>query len=249
MQNPVPLNSLLLKATPVLSAATTAPEFGVPVVNLLSYSVLGPFMHIYWQYEEDVIATEAAFTVAHATEIFTTTTHGFRTGIKVQVSTDGVLPAGLAADTDYYVIKIDANTYRLATSLLNAQVGNYLSVTTNGTGTHTITPQAVAGDAGEGVYLLELPGGYEIDSSFVSVGTDVHANDVGKFSYVAVGGAEYSGNAVAYDATHLAFAANSGGSGELEFVAHDNLGINSADKPVKYSLHAIVPVKGRNYLY
>lgn len=86
------------------------------------------------------------FTADAATEIFTATANGFVTGLKTQVSNSGgALPAGLSAVTDYFVIKIDANTFYLATSLANALAGTNLLITTNGTGTQTITPTAIAG--------------------------------------------------------------------------------------------------------
>lgn len=90
--------------------------------------------------------TAKTFTADAATEIFTATAHGFVTGLKTQVSNSGgALPAGLSAVTDYFVIKIDANTFYLATSLANALAGTNLLITTNGTGTQTITPTAIAG--------------------------------------------------------------------------------------------------------
>lgn len=86
------------------------------------------------------------FTAANATEIFTAAANGFPLGLKTQVSNaGGALPTGLTAVTDYFVIPIDANTFYLATSLANALAGTHLSITTDGTGTHTITPTALAG--------------------------------------------------------------------------------------------------------
>lgn len=246
MSAPVALNSLLTKVTSVLSAVTTAPTKGTPVVDLMTYHVNGPMLHMNWQYEEDVIATEATFTAVGSTDIMTVTSHGFRTGIKVRVSNSGgALPTGLAASTDYYVIVINANTFYLATTLLNAQTGNHINITSNGTGTNTITPQAVAGDAGDGAYLIEIPGGYEVDFNFVSVGTSTHANVVGTCTVIDTAGTpvDLQGYVTAYDSTHLAMVVNKA------FVGSAALGINSADKPVKYSLQASFPVNGRNYQF
>lgn len=246
MSSPVVFNSLVTKVDSVISAVTTAPDKGVPVVDLLTYHVEGPLLHVNWQYEEDVIAEEGDFTAVAATNICTLTTHGFRTGIKVQVSNaGGALPTGLAASTDYYVIVINANTFYLASTLLNAQTGNAIDITGAGTGTHTITPQAVAGDAGDGAYLLEIPGGYEVDPNFVSVGTSTHANIVGTCTVIDSAGTpiDLQGYVTAYDSTHLAMVVNKA------FIGSAALGINAADKPVKYSLKASFPVKGRNYQF
>lgn len=87
-----------------------------------------------------------AFTAVAATDVCTKTAHGMKTGLKVQVSNSGgALPAGLSGATDYFVIVIDANTFKLASSLVNANAGTAIDLTTAGTGTQTITPTALAG--------------------------------------------------------------------------------------------------------
>jgi hypothetical protein len=85
------------------------------------------------------------FTADSTTDLMTKTAHGFATGLIVQVSTTTTLPAGLSAATNYYVIYVSANTYKLATSNANALAGTAIDLTTNGTGTHTVTPTALAG--------------------------------------------------------------------------------------------------------
>lgn len=85
------------------------------------------------------------FTAVATTDIMTATAHGMHTGLVVQVSNSGgALPAGLSASTNYYVIRIDANTFYLATSLANTYAGTHIDLTTNGTGTQTITATALA---------------------------------------------------------------------------------------------------------
>lgn len=84
------------------------------------------------------------FTAAD-TDICTKSSHGYLTGLKVQLTTTTTLPAGLSLATDYFVIKIDADTFYLASSLANAQAGTQVDITDSGTGTHTITPTALAG--------------------------------------------------------------------------------------------------------
>lgn len=85
-----------------------------------------------------------AFTAA-ASDICTKSAHGMKVGLKVRVSTDDTLPAGLSAGTDYFVIYLSANTFKLATSLNNANAGTAIDITDAGAGTHTITPTALAG--------------------------------------------------------------------------------------------------------
>ena len=90
------------------------------------------------------------FTVDAATEIFTSNAHGMYTGEILQVSNSGgALPGGLSAATDYYVIRIDANTFYLATTLTNAQAGTNLLVSSAGSGTNSyqeIGPYMVISD-------------------------------------------------------------------------------------------------------
>lgn len=72
--------------------------------------------------------------------------HGYTTGLKGQASNSGGgLPGGLAAVTDYFVIVVDVDTYKLASSLVNALAGTPIDITTQGTGTHTFTPTSLAG--------------------------------------------------------------------------------------------------------
>ncbi len=73
------------------------------------------------------------------TDVITKTAHGQVTGAKVALTTAGTLPTGLSATT-YYVIKLTADTFQLASSLANAAAGTAVDITTPGFGTHTITP-------------------------------------------------------------------------------------------------------------
>lgn len=87
----------------------------------------------------------AASAVNTTSEQITSTAHGFYTGQKGQFTTSSALPGGLSTSTDYFIIKIDANTYAVASSLVNANAGTAINLTTQGTGNHTFTPTAIAG--------------------------------------------------------------------------------------------------------
>ncbi|KKL14069.1 hypothetical protein LCGC14_2519480, partial [marine sediment metagenome] len=67
-------------------------------------------------------AIDATTDVDDTTEQITSTAHGYTKGTgPVQLTlTSGALPGGLALLTDYWVIKIDANDYQVATSRANA---------------------------------------------------------------------------------------------------------------------------------
>jgi len=78
--------------------------------------------------------------VTNGTGNIAITGHGFANGAAVNPSTSGTLPNGLAANTVVYVIRIDANNIKLATTLANALAGTAMTYTDSGTGTNTLTP-------------------------------------------------------------------------------------------------------------
>lgn len=82
--------------------------------------------------------------VTVAADTITIASHGYYTGLKVAATTTGVLPGGLSA-TNYYVIRVDASTIKLATSAANALAGTAVDITSAaGGGTHTLTPAAIS---------------------------------------------------------------------------------------------------------
>ncbi len=93
-------------------------------------------------------ATPAAktFVAANVTPLadtITITAHGFATGLKVAL-TGTNLPGGLSA-TSYWVIVVNANTIKLATSLANATAGTPVDITSAGTTSDaTLTAAALA---------------------------------------------------------------------------------------------------------
>lgn len=74
------------------------------------------------------------FTVVAATDIFTSSAHGFDTGDIVRLSSTTTLPAGLSSTVNYYVSKIGADTFYLYT---DARLTTKANATDTGTGTHT----------------------------------------------------------------------------------------------------------------
>lgn len=70
--------------------------------------------------------------------------HGLDTGDKVRFTTSGTLPTGLSLATDYYVIRINANSFKVAASPQDAERGVVVSITADGSGNHTLTAQDMA---------------------------------------------------------------------------------------------------------
>lgn len=87
---------------------------------------------------------EAGTFTANTNDVLTKVGHGYFTGLLVTVSSTVSLPSGLSAATNYYVIKIDSDTFYLATSYANALVGTRIDITSTGSGTHTVTPTGSA---------------------------------------------------------------------------------------------------------
>jgi len=69
------------------------------------------------------------------------TNHNLQTGLAVQVTTTNTLPAPLALNTTYYIIRISANIIAFASSLANALAGTEITLTTptDAVGTQTVT--------------------------------------------------------------------------------------------------------------
>lgn len=82
----------------------------------------------------DATPAHKTFVAANVTvlaDTITITAHGFFTGLKVALAGTN-LPAGLSA-TDYWVIVVNANTIKLASSLVLALAGTPVDITTQGT--------------------------------------------------------------------------------------------------------------------
>lgn len=100
---------------------------------------------------------KGTFTVTIASPaVVTKATHGLVTGDQIRFTTTGALPTGLSIGVSFYVIKIDANTFNVASSYENAL--NDVKVTTSGSqsGVHT---------------LYSLPYGVYEGSEYINYGT------------------------------------------------------------------------------
>lgn len=115
---------------------------------------------------DDITPAGKAFTVADTTNIVTAASHGFYTGLVCQVTTSGALPSPLVVSTDYYVYRINANTFKLATSLANCLAGTFIDFLDQGSPANTITPVAM------GDVSTELQGSFDGSNWFTIPNTD-----------------------------------------------------------------------------
>lgn len=82
--------------------------------------------------------TQGTFTVTIASPgVVTKVAHGLATGDSVFFTTTGALPTGLAVNTRYWIIKVNADTFQLATSLANALAGTNINTSGSQSGVHT----------------------------------------------------------------------------------------------------------------
>jgi microcystin-dependent protein len=74
------------------------------------------------------------------TDVITVTAHGInRTGFPIRFSTTTTLPSGISASTTYYAIYVSADTFKIASTEANAIAGTNIDITSQGSGTHTVT--------------------------------------------------------------------------------------------------------------
>jgi hypothetical protein len=110
------------------SDLSTAQSTNAVMLDYLNY---GTIYHTY---------ATTTFTTLDKGSNYVNVSHSYPTGLKVRLSTSGTLPDELAANTDYYIINRSTSTVQFATSRANAFSGTVVDLTSDGSGTHTITP-------------------------------------------------------------------------------------------------------------
>lgn len=114
-------------------SSNTTSNPGSGVLNNLTAAYRWKRSNHAWQ------ALDGTFTITIASPgVVTKNNHGFETGDQVWFTTTGALPTGISINTVYYVIYVNANTFRLATSLANAQAGTAINTSGTQSGTHTL---------------------------------------------------------------------------------------------------------------
>jgi hypothetical protein len=89
----------------------------------------------------------------------------------VRLTTSGALPGGLSLLTDYWVIVVDANTIQLAETFDRAMNSLPITLSSDGTGTHTISKTSTTkrvkwlsmgllGESNDGAFTLTSAMGY-----------------------------------------------------------------------------------------
>ena len=92
----------------------------------------------------ETLTINAATKVNNTTHAINYIGHALLTGDTVLYNNGGgTTIVGLQNNTTYYAIRVDADNFKLASSLSNAQSGNALSITTGVGASHTFTQNAV----------------------------------------------------------------------------------------------------------
>lgn len=79
------------------------------------------------------VGTASTFTADDSTDIITSATHNLSNGDVIFARSTTTLPAGLTADTAYYIIEKTTNTFKVSLTL----GGSAVDITDTGTGTHS----------------------------------------------------------------------------------------------------------------
>lgn len=96
------------------------------------------------------------FTITIASPgVITLTSHELQTGDALYLTTTGALPTGLAINTRYFAIRIDANTVRLATTYANAIAGTAINTSGSQSGVHSL--RACPYGLGDGTTTFNVP--------------------------------------------------------------------------------------------
>lgn len=81
--------------------------------------------------------------------------HFYSTGTAVTFTTTTTAPGGLTDSTTYYVVRINRDWFKLAVSQADAFLGDTITLTTVGAGTHTFTTSSINGEVlGPGTFTV-----------------------------------------------------------------------------------------------
>lgn len=102
--------------------------------------------------------------------VVTWTAHGLWDGATVRFTTTGALPTGLAVNTDYFVTKVDANTFKLSTTLANQVAGTFITTSGSQSGVHTVFNYTSVRGTGAATTELQLLNGVYVNKYDITNG-------------------------------------------------------------------------------
>lgn len=102
--------------------------------------------------------------------VATWTAHGLYDGATVRFTTTGALPTGLTANTEYFVTKVDANSFKLSSTLANQVAGTFITTSGTQSGVHTGENYTTARGAGAATTELERLNGLWVNKYDIANG-------------------------------------------------------------------------------
>jgi len=108
------------------------------VIGSGCFLVQGAINTTYFPKDTDVTVNAVSYTIPTtsvdiSTEVISYSNHGLSTGNKIKyLNNGGASITGLANGTDYYVIKLTDNTFKLASTIANANSGTAINLTSTG---------------------------------------------------------------------------------------------------------------------
>ena len=78
--------------------------------------------------------------------MFRFSAHGFVTGTVVRYETTGTALQGLTDEATYHVIRINRNTFQLASSAADAALGEFITIESLGSGNHSLFTTSISGE-------------------------------------------------------------------------------------------------------
>ena len=90
-------------------------------------------------YQVDVARSSTVTITIASPGVVSWSAHGLLAGQQVQLTTTGALPTGLAINTTYFVVPVDANSFQLAAT----QSGTAINTSGSQSGTHTMTATSI----------------------------------------------------------------------------------------------------------
>jgi len=198
-----------------------------------------------------VTFTPTQYTAANGADTFTIAAHGLATGDGPfhLVEGSGVLPTGLAENTEYWVIVVDANTIQLATTYANATASTPVAVDFTGDGTDDATRLFHRRDSVDGtneyIYVND-ESGYVVNGLVFVSGYGVAANNgLKRITAVASGRLTVAENltdeAVAPAAGKSVVVGYRGAAGTLDIDASGNLPQLDSDSGPDFTTLGLVP--------
>lgn len=136
------------------SASSTTMPCILMLVDFLAYYPLG-----FASGAQTLINSVASTSITSSSGLLVTygATWDIATYTKVQLTTAGTLPTGLALATDYWVVRQSATTCKLATTYENAESSIFVAYTDAGSGAMTMTARLPRYSDGKGVQAFYVP--------------------------------------------------------------------------------------------